>query len=195
MKLVVATANPDKALEIIAVMSLAGVELVPRPPDAPDVEETGVTLEENARLKARAVCLASGLPALADDTGLEVAALDGGPGVFSARYAGEGATYADNVAKLLDAMRQVPLPSRTARFRTVAVVTFPDMSEELAEGVMEGSIALEARGRNGFGYDPVFIPDGATGRTYAELSTSEKNAISHRGIALRAIAARLRARM
>jgi XTP/dITP diphosphohydrolase len=195
LKLVLATANPDKAVEIIAVMSMAGIELLPRPPEVSDVDETGVTLEENARLKARALTLATGLPALADDTGLEVAALDGGPGVFSSRYAGESATYEDNVAKLLEALHGRVASERAARFRTVAIATFPDMSEEIGEGIVEGSIALEARGTNGFGYDPIFVPDGSTGRTFAELRASEKHAISHRGQALRALAARLKTRM
>ena len=189
MRLVLATANPDKAAEIAAV--LPDWELVPRPPEVPEVEETEPTLEGNARLKARALCTATGEPALADDTGLEVAALDGAPGVMSSRYAGAGATYADNVAKLLAAMDGVG--DRRARFRTVALVAFPDGHEVLAEGVVDGVIAGAARGDGGFGYDPVFVPDGGGGRTFAEMSAAEKNAVSHRGRAVRALADALRA--
>ena len=189
MRLVLATANPDKAAEIAAV--LPDWELVPRPPEVPDVEETEPTLEGNARLKARALCAATGEPALADDTGLEVAALDGAPGVMSSRYAGPGATYADNVATLLAAMDGVG--DRRARFRTVALVAFPDGHEVLAEGVVDGVIAGAARGDGGFGYDPVFVPDGGGGRTFAEMSAAEKNSVSHRGRAVRALADALRA--
>ncbi|MDQ1432466.1 MAG: XTP/dITP diphosphohydrolase, partial [Actinomycetota bacterium] len=131
MKLVLATANPDKAREITEVLRDAGlpVELLPRPEDVDDVDETGVTLEENARLKAVALCDATGLPALADDTGLEVDALGGAPGVRSARFAGDDVTYADNVDKLLDALRDVPSGDRAARFATVAIARFPDGRE------------------------------------------------------------------
>jgi XTP/dITP diphosphohydrolase len=202
---VVASANRDKAAEIIAIVaSVAGdrIELVPRPPDVPDVEETGATLEENARLKAVALVDATGLPAMADDTGLEVEALGGAPGVRSARFSGEHATYADNVAKLLaqlTASGAVAAAQRRARFRTVALARFPDGSEVVAEGVVEGRIATEPRGTNGFGYDPVFVPDrlgsggdGGSpheeGRTFAEMTTAEKHACSHRGRAFRALA-------
>lgn len=183
-----ATANPDKAAEIAAI--LEGWELVPRPAGVADVEETEPTLEGNARLKARSLVSATGLPAVADDTGLEVVALDGAPGVYSARYAGPAATYADNVAKLLDALDGVT--DRRARFRTVALAAFPDGSEIAASGMVEGSIALEARGSGGFGYDPVFVADAAAGRTFAQLSAADKHAISHRGAAFRALAAELR---
>lgn len=190
MRLVLATANKDKAVEIEDVLGGLGFELVPRPADVGEVEETGSTLEENARLKAVALVDATGAAAVADDTGLEVAALGGEPGVYSSRYAGEDATYADNVNKLLEAMAgQV---DRRARFVTVALVRFPDGSEVAAEGVMDGVISAEAKGENGFGYDPVFIPDGGDGRTYAEMSTQEKDAISHRGRAFRALAHQLR---
>ena len=181
---VLATANPDKAREIAAL--LEGFDVVPRPAEVPDVEETGTTLLENARLKAQALVDATGEAAVADDTGLEVAALDGAPGVYSARYAGEGATYADNVAKLLDAL--AGRSDRRARFRTVAVARFPDGREAVAEGVVQGTIAEAARGDGGFGYDPVFVPDDGDGRSYAELSADEKNAVSHRGRAFRALA-------
>jgi XTP/dITP diphosphohydrolase len=191
LRLVVASANPDKVAEIVAVLSAAtGVELAPRPPDAPDVVEDGHTLLDNARLKARALVEATGLPAVADDTGLEVDALGGAPGVYAARYAGEHATYADNVAKLLHALAALPDEGgeRRARFKTVALTAFPDGSEVWAEGVMEGTIATAPRGENGFGYDPVFVPAGGDGRTFAEMAPAEKDAVSHRGRAFRSLA-------
>ena len=194
MILVLATANPDKADEIRAVLRDAGiaVELLPRPDDVADVDETGTTLEENARLKAVALCEATGLPAIADDTGLAVDVLDGAPGVHSARYAGEDATYADNVAKLLDALRDVADAERTARFTTVALARWPDGREVAAIGDVEGMIATDARGREGFGYDPVFVPVEGDGRTFAEMAPSEKHAVSHRGRAFRTLADGLR---
>ena len=188
---VLATANADKAREIVAALGGA-FAVVPRPPEVPEVDETGTTLEENARLKAVALMEATGHAALADDTGLEVDALDGAPGVFSSRYSGEHATYADNVAKLLGVMEGVPGERRTARFRTVALVRFPDGRELVAEGAVTGTIATEARGDDGFGYDPVFIPDEGDGRTFAQMTLTEKNAISHRGRAVRAAAELLR---
>jgi XTP/dITP diphosphohydrolase len=194
LRLVVATGNIDKAREISAVLTNAGadVELVPRPDDVPEVAETGTTLLANARLKAEALRDATGIAAVADDTGLEVDALSGAPGVFSARYAGDDATYADNVAKLLADVAEVRRASRTARFRTAVVLAYPDGSELVAEGVVEGVITPEARGTGGFGYDSVFAPAGAGGRTFAEIAPDHKHAISHRGRALRALAARLR---
>jgi XTP/dITP diphosphohydrolase len=198
MKLVVASANPDKVAEIAAILEPAGVELLPRPAELAEVVEDAATLTGNARLKARAVCLGTGVGAVADDTGLEVDALGGEPGVHSARYAGDDASYADNVVKLLQeldaAEARVP-EQRRARFRTVAVVSFPDGREVTAEGVVEGVIADAPRGTGGFGYDPVFVPtapDGssnaATGRTFAEMSPGKKHAVSHRGRAFRALA-------
>jgi XTP/dITP diphosphohydrolase len=193
-QLVLATANPDKAAEIRAVLEAEGAsfELVARPPDVPDVEETGTTLVDNARLKAEALRDATGLPALGEDTGLEVDALGGAPGVRSARYAGEDATDADNVRKLLADVAAVHRASRTARFRTVVVVAWPDGEETVATGTVEGVITDEPRGAGGFGYDPVFAPAGGGGRTFAELPVERKHAISHRGRALRALACRLR---
>lgn len=192
--LVTATANPDKAAEIREILGASGVELLPRPTEVPDVEETGDTLEENARLKAVALSSATGMPAVADDTGLEVDALDGGPGVWSARYAGEEATYADNVAKLLGELARRPDHggTRRARFRAVAFVRFPDGHEVWREGTVDGTIADDPRGEGGFGYDPVFVPDEGDGRTFAELPPDEKHDISHRGRAFRALAAALR---
>jgi XTP/dITP diphosphohydrolase len=192
VRIVLASANPDKAHEIRAIIGDA-VVLEPRPPHVPDVIEDGATLVDNARLKAIALCAATGLPALADDTGLEVDALGGAPGVWAARYAGEHASYTDNVAKLLGELDGVGDAQRTARFRTVAMVRFPDGSELIGDGVVEGRIARELRGENGFGYDPVFVPIEGDGRSFAEMNADEKHAISHRGRALRALAAQLNA--
>lgn len=180
---VLASANKDKAAEIAAILD--GVDLLPRPDEVPDVDETGDTLEENARLKAWALVNATGKPAIADDTGLEVDALDGAPGVYSARYAGEHATYADNVQKLWEAL--IGASTRTARFRTVALAAFPDGAEVVAHGVVEGVIADDPRGDQGFGYDPLFIPEGST-KTFAEMTRAEKQQVSHRGRAFRALA-------
>ena len=190
MKLVLATANPDKAAEIRAVLLDAGlaVELMPRPEDVPEVEENGATLEDNARLKAVALCEATGLPAVADDTGLAVDALDGAPGVYSARYAGEDATYADNVEKLLHELENVEEAARTARFTTVAVARWPDGREAAAIGEVDGLITTEPRGEAGFGYDPVFVPVEGDGRTFAEMTAAEKHRVSHRGRAFRTLA-------
>lgn len=185
-RFVLASANPHKVAEIRAILLGAGVELVPRPSDVPDVDETGATLEDNARLKARALCSATGLPAIADDTGLEVDALAGAPGVRSARYAGEGATDADNVAKLLADLDGST--NRHARFITVALALWPDGREAVALGVVEGEITTKPRGTGGFGYDPVFIPTEGDGRTFAEMTPEEKHTISHRGRAFRSLA-------
>lgn len=187
VRLVLATANPDKAAEIAAI--LAGHELVPRPASVPDVEEVGSTLEANARLKAQALATATGLPAVADDTGLEVVALGGAPGVHSARFAGSHASYADNVDKLLAELAGAP--DRQARFRTVAIACWPDGRELLAEGEVAGVITEAPRGGGGFGYDPVFAPREGDGRTFAEMTAADKHAVSHRGRAFRALAARL----
>ena len=184
-RLVIASKNEHKIVEIVDVLESTGLdfELV-RNAEWPDVEETEQTLEGNALLKARAVRAHTGLAVVADDTGLEVDALGGAPGVVSARYAGEDATYDDNVAKLLEAMDG--REDRTARFRTVMVLIDDDGSELVVEGVMEGEITHERRGTNGFGYDPVFL---VGERTFAEMTTPEKNEISHRAKALRALAA------
>ncbi|MHB1445314.1 MAG: RdgB/HAM1 family non-canonical purine NTP pyrophosphatase [Acidimicrobiales bacterium] len=186
-RLILATANPGKTAEIRAVLS--GVELLARPESVPEVEETEATLEGNAALKARALRDATGEAALADDTGLEVVALDGAPGVYSARWAGPGATYADNVAKMLREMEG--RTDRRARFRSVLTIAYPGGAELSVEGTVEGLIATEARGSSGFGYDPVFAPTGAGGRTFAEMDVAEKNSISHRGRALAALALEL----
>ncbi|MDQ1497299.1 MAG: XTP/dITP diphosphohydrolase [Actinomycetota bacterium] len=193
MKLVLASANPDKAAEIRSILAgaMGDLDLSPRPDTIADVDETGVTLLENARLKAAAIAAATGEAAVADDTGLRVDALDGAPGVRSARFAGEAATYADNVAKLLGELSGVAAARRTARFETVALVRWPDGREVAATGAVEGVIAAQPRGDGGFGYDPVFVPAEGDGRTFAELTPEEKHALSHRGRAFRALAAEL----
>jgi len=188
---VCASANPDKVAEIAALLE-GLVELLPRPSDVPDVIEDADTLIGNARLKAAAICAATGLPAISDDTGLEIDALDGAPGVYAARFAGEHCSYADNRHKVLHLLAGVPLEGRTARFKTAAMVVWPDGRELAVEGVCAGMIATEERGSRGFGYDPVFIADEAGGRTFAEISDVEKNAISHRARAFEALVAALR---
>jgi XTP/dITP diphosphohydrolase len=191
LTLVCASANADKVAEIAAILGSA-VELAPRPPEVPEVVESADTLEGNARLKATAVAVAAGRPAIADDTGLEVAALGGAPGVYAARYAGADATYADNRAKLLAALDGAS--DRRARFRTVAMVVWPDRVEVAAEGVCDGRIADYERGERGFGYDPVFVPTEGDGRTFAEMTEEEKHDLSHRGRALRNLLTKLGSR-
>lgn len=182
-KVVLATKNPHKVEEILAILGdIPGIEwLTFRDVPFSDVEEVGETLEENAILKATAVARETGLPALAEDTGLEVEALGGAPGVRSARFAGAGKDYRANNEKLLRLLEGVR--NRRARFRTVAVLALPDGRTWKAEGVLEGEIAGAPRGEHGFGYDPLFIPEGV-GRTLAEMSPEEKNKISHRRRAL-----------
>ena len=184
MKIVLATHNHDKEIELQHSLRGLGVDIcsLTEYPDIGEIEETGTTLLENSLLKARTVHDRTGLPAIADDTGLEIDALDGAPGVYSARFAGPDATYEDNINKLLSVMENVPNDMRTARFRTV--ISFVDESQELwTEGFIEGSITEDPRGNMGFGYDPVFyVP--RLEKTFAELSTAEKNKISHRGLAL-----------
>lgn len=194
-RLVCASANPDKVAEIALVLE-GLVDLEPRPSGLGDVVEDAPDLEGNARLKAAAVCEAAGAAAVSDDTGLEVDALAGAPGVISARYAGEDATYQDNVDKLLAELERVGATSpeqRTARFRTAVMVVWPSGEELLVEGVVEGWIALEPTGDGGFGYDPVFVPSERDGRTFAQMG-DEKHEISHRGRAFRALAAALATR-
>jgi XTP/dITP diphosphohydrolase len=175
----------------IAALLAGLVDLVPRPADVPEVVEDAGTLEGNARLKAAAICSATGCAAVSDDTGLFVDALDGGPGVDTAYYAGPTATYAQNRAKLLDALRGTTY--RRARFRTVVMVVRPDGSELVVEGVCEGTIAAEERGERGFGFDPLFVPADGDGRTFSEMSEAEKNSMSHRGRAFTALVDALRA--
>lgn len=187
-RLVCATANPHKVGEIAGILR-GLVDLLPRPADVPDVVEDAGTLEGNARLKAAAICAATGLPAVADDTGLFVEALDGGPGVDTAYYAGPHATYAENRAKLLRVLDGVD--DRRASFRTIVMVVYPDGHELHVEGVCPGTIATEERGDRGFGFDPLFVPDDGDGRTFSLMTDEEKNAISHRGRAFQALVAAL----
>lgn len=189
LAVVAATANPKKLREIEEIFATAvgaGVELLPRPAELADVVEDGDTLAANAELKAVAVSNHTGRAAIADDTGLEVDALDGAPGVRSARFAGEAAVDADNVTLLLERLHDVGAADRTARFRTVICIAHPDRAPVFAEGVCEGHISLAPRGDGGFGYDPVFVPVDGDGRAFAEMTAAEKHAISHRGRALRA---------
>ena len=185
-RLVLASANPDKVAEITEVLG-GLIDLDPRPEGLPDVLEDGHSLEANARLKALAVCEATGRAAVADDTGLEVDALDGAPGVHSARFAGDDASYADNLDRLLTELDGIPDGRRTARFKTVALVRYPDGQEVMATGTVEGTIAGRPSGVGGFGYDPVFVPVEGDGRTFAEMG-DEKHSLSHRGRAFRTLA-------
>lgn len=198
-RLVAATRNSGKLAEIMAglaaldppleILSLADF------PDSPEVEESGSTYHENARLKAVAALRSTGLPSLADDTGLEVDALDGAPGLYSARFAGPECDPKANIRRLLADLESLEAGDRTARFRCVLALAMPgpvpgSLEVEYCEGVVEGTILPEPRGRSGFGYDPVFLV-GGTSRTMAELTADEKNAISHRGRALQALQVRL----
>lgn len=195
MRLVLASANAEKAAEIQELLAAAlgdEIELLPRPGWVGEVDETGQDFLTNARLKAEALVAATGMAAVADDSGLEVDALGGEPGVHSARYAGRGASYRDNVVKLLTELSGSE--RRTARFHTVALVRFPDGREIVAEGRVEGAITDAPRGEGGFGYDPIFVPVGGDGRTFGELSAAEKHAVSARGRAFRALAEALSAR-
>ncbi len=187
---VVASKNPDKIAELETLLTRHGlVGEVVRGMEWPDVVEDAPTLVGNALLKARTVANSTGLPSIADDTGLEVEALGGAPGVHTARYAGPDATYRSNVDALLQALLGVE--DRTARFRTVVVAILADGAEVVAEGELIGEITLERRGSSGFGYDPVFDVDG---RTLAEMELQEKDLISHRARAIRALADALTAR-
>jgi XTP/dITP diphosphohydrolase len=194
LQLVLASANPKKAAEIRDILG-ARVDLVARPPEVPDVVEDAGSFEGNARLKAVALCAATGLPALADDSGLVVDALDGAPGVYSARYAGEDATDAENVDKLLADLVSVGAATpdaRSARFRCSIVVRWPDGHEVVADGTVEGHVTEAPRGESGFGYDPVFVASDTVGedagRTFGELPSDVKHRISHRGRALEKLA-------
>ena len=182
--LVLATHNVHKKEEMNALLADMGIVIVGLDayPQIGDIEETGTTLIENSFIKARTVHELTGLPSLADDTGLEVDALDGAPGVYSARYAGKNPTFEDNVNKLLTQLQGLPIDRRTARFRTI--ISFVDGSRELfSEGIVEGIITLDTKGEDGFGYDPIFQPVGQD-LTFSEMTQNEKNKISHRGRAL-----------
>ena len=187
--LVCASANPDKVAEIATLLD-GVVHLLPRPADVPDVVEDSGTLVGNARLKATAICAATGSPAVADDTGLFVTALDGAPGVDTAYFAGPTATHAENRDKLLRELAGAA--DRTARFVTVAMVVWPDGEELVVEGVCEGSIAEAERGARGWGYDPLFVAADGDGRTFAEMTEADKHALSHRGRAFAALLMALR---
>ncbi|MDP3426005.1 MAG: XTP/dITP diphosphatase [Humidesulfovibrio sp.] len=185
---VLATRNKGKLAELDALLAGFGLHVVGLGafPDLGEIEETGATFAENARLKARTVAQATGLVALADDSGLAVDALSGAPGVYSARYSGENATDATNNAKLLEALAHVPEDRRGCRFVSVVTAIAPSGAEIMAEGRWEGRVLTSPRGAGGFGYDPLFL-DPELGRSAAELAPAEKNARSHRGQALRAL--------
>ena len=184
MKVVIATHNRDKMKEIQGAISELGWEVISLYdfPEITKIEENGKTLEQNALIKAREVFKKTGLPTISDDTGLEVDALDGAPGVYTARYAGEDCSYSDNVNKMLKEMSKIPMPNRGALFKTVMV--FKNENKELiVDGVVKGKISRESRGDDGFGYDPIFYVT-EYDKTFAEMTMSEKNKISHRGNAI-----------
>lgn len=187
MQLVLATNNRDKVKEIKHLLEELPVTILTADDflEFPDPEETGSTLVENAILKARAIAEFCELPALADDSGLEVDALDGAPGVYSSRYAGENVTYKDNYTKLLLELAGVPQEKRTARFRCVIAIIWEDASVDTVEGVAEGLITTTVVGDRGFGYDPVFFYP-PLNKCFSEMSLDEKNQVSHRGRALQA---------
>ena len=188
MKILLATHNKNKIIEIKAALKDTGHEILSLDdlPDLPEVIEDGVTLEHNSLKKAREIYEYSGLTTLADDTGLEVDALNGEPGVFSARWAGEGCSYKDNCVKMLKEMEGVPKGKRNASFRCV-ITLYGKGIFETASGELKGRIIEEEIGSGGFGYDPVFVPDGYD-ITLAEMSLDEKNLISHRGLAVKKMA-------
>lgn len=185
MKILIATRNAHKLEEIHAIFNFKGLEVCSAFdfPHIPDVLEDGDTLEANAIKKAVELCKATGLPALADDSGLEVEALDGAPGIYSARYAGEECSYSKNNDKLLSELKGQT--NRRAQFRTVIALARPDEQTQTVEGICKGLIISELRGEEGFGYDPLFVPDGYD-HTFAELPSEVKNKISHRARALNA---------
>ena len=184
-QLVIATQNRNKFKEVKDALSGVGWEILPGYdfPGIPDVEEDGTTLEENSQKKARIVSSFTHLPAMSDDTGLFVEVLDGQPGIYAARFAGENCTYEENVRKLLDLLKNVPLDKRRALFRTVITIYYPDGRFEQVSGEAQGDITREARGEGGFGYDPIFQPSGSS-KVFAEMTLGEKNKISHRGLAV-----------
>jgi len=187
MDIVIATHNTKKRAELARILQPLGHHILDIA--LPDVEETGSTFAQNARLKAVAGCAASGLPCIADDSGLCVDALNGEPGVYSARYAGEHGNDVANNAKLLTSMHDKT--ERTARFTCAICCIFPDGREITARGTCEGSIAREPAGESGFGYDPLFLPAQTPGQTMAQLAAQQKDAISHRGRALEEFARKL----
>ena len=195
MKMILATHNRDKCAEMNAILGEISIELLSLDdfPDIDEIVEDGNTLEENALIKARTVYKMTNLPSLADDTGLEVDALNGEPGIYSARYAGETCSYSDNVNKLLKNMENIPAEKRTARFQT-AIAFVGDNMELVSEGIVEGKITTEPKGVGGFGYDPVFYVS-EQGKTYSEMKMKEKNKISHRGKAIQEMLKLLQSRL
>ena len=195
MKIVLATHNRDKCAEIEAIMKDMPIQLLTLNefPEIEEIIEDGKTLDENALIKAKTVHKITHLPAIADDTGLEVDALDGQPGIYSARYAGENCSYSDNVNKLLKEMANIPPKKRSALFRT-AIAYVDENMEHATEGVVEGVIIDVMKGIDGFGYDPVFYMPGMK-KTYAEMSMNEKNQISHRGKAMKNMQILLQSRL
>ncbi len=183
---VIATHNPGKLKELQRILAPLNIEAVTAELD--EVEETGTTFRENAFLKAEAACRQTGMPAVADDSGLMVDALDGAPGVYSARYAGPDASDEDRINKLLANIKDIPKEKRTAKFASAVCCVFPDGRRIDVQGECPGTIAFEPQGTGGFGYDPIFLVDG---KSFSELSAAEKDAVSHRGRALRALAIEL----
>ncbi|MBP3382027.1 MAG: RdgB/HAM1 family non-canonical purine NTP pyrophosphatase [Clostridia bacterium] len=191
MRFIIATHNAHKLEELRRILQPLGIEAVTDRDlgiELPEVDETGTTFAENAYLKAAAACAFSGLPAIADDSGLMVDALDGAPGVYSARYAGENGTDAMCNEKLLFEMRDIPDEKRGAQFVSAICCVFPSGDTLTANGICRGTIGYAPKGENGFGYDPLFITEDFPGKTSAEISSAEKDAISHRGKALRVFA-------
>ena len=188
MKYIIATHNMKKRNELARILEPLGVEVLTAEQagvELTDVEETGTTFEENARLKSESGCKETGMPCIGDDSGLMVDALDGAPGVYSARYAGDHGNDPANIALLLENMKDVPDEKRTARFMCTVCCTYPDGSEIVVSGKCEGKIGYAPKGDGGFGYDPVFM---VGDKSFAELTAEEKDKISHRGNALKALA-------
>lgn len=192
VRVALATKNPGKVREIQAIIAESGVELIPPNPSWTPPPETDPTYRENALAKARSLVACMGIPCLADDSGIEVDVLDGGPGPRSARFAGDDATDEQNLRALIDVVARTPVAQRGARYRCVAVLVAPGGEEHVAEATVEGALITQPRGSNGFGYDPIFVPEADPARTMAELDPQEKDAISHRGKALRALIPALR---
>ena len=191
IKVVIASRNEHKIDEMRRILNEAGLSLdlvgIQEFPDLPDVDETGTTFAENALLKAREICAFTGIPAIADDSGLCVDALGGMPGIFSARWAGTHGNDLANLQLLLAQISHVAPDRRTASFRCAAAIVMPSGAEEVVEGIMRGRIIDTPRGTNGFGYDPIFIAEGYS-ITTAEMDSASKDAISHRGLAIAALA-------
>ncbi len=186
-KVILASRNKGKIREIGAILSKCGMEVVSRDDagiDTFEVEETGATFEENSYIKAKAIMDIAGVPTIADDSGIMVDALNGEPGVYSARFAGEDCTPLDNNIKMMELLKDVPDEERGAKFVSVITMLFPDGRELVARGEVKGRIIHEMKGENGFGYDPLFVPDGYD-CTFGEMDSEEKNRISHRAASLK----------